>query len=112
MDKGMLIQLWFIISRNFPCNDGSSFQCEVRHMSLDFVSNNATAEEILAPCPRTILVRWEKDCIKTPLRVATYKFMSSEALKSSSVKTHMGNLKHIHYLDCSNSCMSELPEAT
>lgn len=91
--------------------DASSLQHEVRHLSLDYVSNNtiATMKEILAPRPRTILVRWK---VGTPPSMTMSKFMSLRALKTLSIKTHMTKLKHLRYLDCSYSDISALPEAT
>ncbi|XP_048546182.1 putative disease resistance protein RGA3 [Triticum urartu] len=91
--------------------NSSSLQQEVRHLSLDYVCNYTMAamKEILAPRPRTILVlRWTA----IHLSMAKSNFMSLRALKTLSIKTHMKNLKHLRYLDLSNSDISELPEAT
>ncbi|VAH84523.1 unnamed protein product [Triticum turgidum subsp. durum] len=95
-----------------------SLQHEVRHLSLDYVSNNTIAamKKILAPRARTILVRRELEWTKTSLdmgkslSMTMSKFMSLRALKISSILTHMTNLKHLRYLDCSNSDISALPE--
>nr|UBY07361.1 NBS-LRR disease resistance protein [Dasypyrum villosum] len=86
--------------------DASSLHREVRHLSLDHVSNNTIAamKGILAPSPRTILVKRGN--------MDRSKFMSLRALKTTSIKTHMTNLKHLRYLDCSYSSISALPEAT
>ncbi|XP_044959771.1 putative disease resistance protein RGA3 [Hordeum vulgare subsp. vulgare] len=94
--------------------DASSLQHEVRHLSLEYVSDNTTAtmKEILASRPRTILVGGEKGFSRTSLRIAKSKFMSLRALKIFSINTHMSNSKHLRYLDISRSNISALPEAT
>ena len=92
-----------------------SLQHEAQHLSLHYVSNQAiaTMEEILATRARTILVQsewlhWDKAKF---LSMTKSKFMSLRALKTFSTEGHMKNLKHLHYLDCSNSNISALPEA-
>ncbi|KAM3196985.1 hypothetical protein ACQJBY_072586 [Aegilops geniculata] len=93
----------------------SSLHHEVRHLSFDYVSNNTTAamKKILAPRARTILDQGESPWFTNKsLSMALSKFMSLRALKTFSISTHMTNLKHLRYLDCSDSDISALPEAT
>uniref|UniRef100_A0A453Q9A7 Uncharacterized protein n=3 Tax=Aegilops tauschii TaxID=37682 RepID=A0A453Q9A7_AEGTS len=86
---------------------------EVQHLSLDYVSNNTIGDmkEILHPRARTILVFKNGFGIEIPVSMAKSKFMSLRALKTFSISTHMTNLKHLRYLDCSDSIISALPEA-
>nr|UBY07595.1 NBS-LRR disease resistance protein [Dasypyrum villosum] len=96
----------------------SSLQHDVRHLSLHYVGNRTVAamEEVLAPRPRTILVR--RGWTETPLdegkslSVAKSTFLYLRALKTFAIRTHMPNLKHLRYLDCSHSLIFALPEAT
>ncbi|KAM3205958.1 hypothetical protein ACQJBY_061570 [Aegilops geniculata] len=92
----------------------SSLKHEVRHLSIGCVSGNTIApmKEILAPQPRTILVFQRNFRIRIPESMAKSKFMSIRALKTFSIITHMANLKHLRYLDCSYSDISALPETT
>ncbi|KAM3196968.1 hypothetical protein ACQJBY_072572 [Aegilops geniculata] len=101
--------------------DNGSLQHEAQHLSLDHVGNNTITamKEILAPRARTILlVQRELEWTKTSLDIgksfttALSKFMSLRALNTHSFETHMANLKHLRYLDCSYSGISTLPEAT
>jgi hypothetical protein len=92
--------------------DTSSLQHEVQHLSLDHASNNTIAgmKEILAPRARTILVVESTFGLDIPVSMVKSKFMSLRALKTLSISTHMTNLKHLRYLDCSGSYISALPE--
>ncbi|VAI00208.1 unnamed protein product [Triticum turgidum subsp. durum] len=92
------------------CTHASSLQHEVRHLTLDYISNDTIAamKEILAPRPRTILIQ----DISKSLSMAKKKSMSLRALNTLSIKKNLINLKHLRYLDCSKSNISTLPEAT
>uniref|UniRef100_A0A452XGA3 R13L1/DRL21-like LRR repeat region domain-containing protein n=2 Tax=Aegilops tauschii TaxID=37682 RepID=A0A452XGA3_AEGTS len=92
----------------------SSLQHEVRHLSHYYVFGNTIAvmEDIVAPRLRTLLIQKELEQIQTPFSMAKSKFVSLRALKTFSIKTHMTNLKHLRYLDCSYSDIFALPEAT
>ncbi|VAI00211.1 unnamed protein product [Triticum turgidum subsp. durum] len=84
----------------------NSLQHEVRHLSLDYVHDHtiATMQKILAPRPRTILVRRGG--------MGKSKFISLRALKTCYIRPYLTNLKHLRYLGCSDSYVSALPEAT
>ncbi|KAF7105515.1 hypothetical protein CFC21_106318 [Triticum aestivum] len=88
---------------------------EVQHLSLGYVFNSTIAamKEILAPRARTILVQRETslDSGKS-LGMAISKFIPLRALKTYSINTHMTNMKHLRYPDCSYSDIFALPEAT
>ncbi|XP_037457080.1 putative disease resistance protein RGA3 [Triticum dicoccoides] len=109
-----------ILQESSPCQEIlegptyiSSLHHEVRHLSVDYVTNSTIAamEKMLAPRPRTILVRQERKGYVTPLSMARSKFLSLRALKTFLFETHMTKLKHLRYLDCSYSSISALPEA-
>nr|UBY07239.1 NBS-LRR disease resistance protein [Dasypyrum villosum] len=98
------------IPQGIGYTETGSLEHEVRHLTLDIHSQTIAAmEEILAPRPRTILVRRGRTSIALDMVKST--FMSLRALKTFSIKTNMMNLKHLRYLDCSNSDIQILPEA-
>ncbi|XBI77632.1 hypothetical protein VPH35_070700 [Triticum aestivum] len=104
-----------ILQQSSSCQENSSsLQNEVRHLSLEYVTDNTMAamKEILAPLPRTILIqRYLKRTMNLP-SIVWSKFLSVRAFKTFSIETNMTNLKHLRYLDCSYSSISSLPEAT